>query len=70
MMSDNIIVRLVSLPDKVYGFTTPSPDGYMNVYINAKMAQEQQEQVLDHEIGHIERDDFGCELELARVEVC
>lgn len=67
-MTDDIIVRLIALPDSVYGFTTPSPDGYMNVYLNDKLMHEQQEQVLLHELRHIRRDDFYHALALAMVE--
>lgn len=67
-MTDDIIVRLMALPDGVYGFTSPSPDGYMNIYLNDNLMHEQQEQVLLHELQHIKRNDFYCGLDLMMVE--
>ena len=56
-MTDDIFVRLMELPDKVYAFTMPSCDG-VNVYINEKLNREMQLKVYQHELKHIEENDF------------
>ena len=67
-MTDDVVVRVAKLPDSVKGFVTPSPDGVMNVYLNEKLTQEQQQETLTHELGHVERAEVGNGRPLEEVE--
>lgn len=56
----DIFVRLVeTLPSTVQGFTIADEDGNYNVYLNAKLSREQQQEVYQHEVEHIHGDDFA-----------
>lgn len=57
-MIDNIIIRLIDLPCTVKGVTIPHPDGTYNIYINDRYSIELQNEILKHELRHIENFDF------------
>ena len=52
-------VREVVMPFEVKGIVTPNADddGF-SIYINALLSDDQKRKALDHEIHHIEHDDF------------
>jgi len=52
----DIIYRIVDMPHSVKATVTTSPDGCYNVYINARLNSEQQQQAADHEMRHIDGD--------------
>lgn len=58
MNNGDYIVRLVDLPGTIYGCTRLGADGFANIYINAKLSPEARKKAFQHEIRHIERDDF------------
>ena len=66
---DNCTVRLTDrLPLRVGGFVAESPDGHLNIYLNARLAAARQRRSLDHELDHIRRGDLHsgrpiCEIE-------
>lgn len=49
----DIIYRLVDLPPNIKATVSTSPDGCYNVYINARLNSQQQQQAADHEMRHI-----------------
>ena len=52
-------VREIPLPYSVKGMVTPNAeDDSFSIYINALLPDEQKKKALDHEIKHIENDDF------------
>jgi len=65
----DIIVRLVNLPSYCVGATVEEDcNGDYNVYVNARYGYNGQIKALDHEIDHIEHDDFRNGLPLKRCE--
>ncbi|WP_316607790.1 hypothetical protein [uncultured Ruminococcus sp.] len=48
---EDIIVRIIDLT--VPGVTVLDEDGNYNIYINARLSYEQQQQVYNHEMKHI-----------------
>lgn len=48
---EDIIVRIIDLT--VPGVTVLDEDGNYNIYINAHLSYEQQQQVFNHEMKHI-----------------
>ena len=58
MDDSDIIVRLIKLPSSIGGYTCPSFDGVYNVYINKDLPSEIRNEVIRHEIDHIEKNDF------------
>ena len=65
---DDYIVRLVDLPGTIYGCTRLSPDGFANIYINAKLSPEAQRKAFLHEMRHLERGDFYNDLSIYEIE--
>lgn len=55
---DDYAVRLLDLPEGVGGFINESPDGYLNIYINARHGHDRQLRSLRHELRHAEHDDL------------
>ena len=55
---NEVIVREIVLPPHVRAFTLPDPQGDYNVYLNSTLSAEQRRRSLQHELGHIRRDDF------------
>lgn len=55
---DEYAVRLLDLPTSVGGFIRESPDGFTNIYINARHGQGRQRKSFDHELRHAEHDDL------------
>lgn len=55
---DEYAVRLTDLPTDVGGFITESPDGFTNIYINARHGRNGQRKSLCHELRHAEHDDL------------
>ena len=52
-------VRLIPFPVyNVGGMVTPNPDGSFSIYINSNLSQERQKEALEHELEHIEDNDF------------
>ena len=65
---DEYAVRLLDLPEGVGGFINESPDGYLNIYINARHGHDRQLRSLRHELRHAEHDDLHSTESLAVIE--
>ncbi len=66
---DDYTVRLVDdLPASVGGFISESPDGHINIYINARYGWNGQRRSLRHELRHAEHDDLHSTDPLAVIE--
>lgn len=52
-------IRYMDMPYKVKGITVKDDTGFYNVYINARLSKEVQDQATRHELTHITRNDFG-----------
>lgn len=50
---DCVIIRLVDLPETVHGMTIIDAEGDYNVYINAKISEDERVKAYRHEINHI-----------------
>ena len=65
---DNCAVRLIDLPPSVGGFVTESPDGFQNIYINARHGLNAQHESFRHELTHIDNDDLHSVEDIRTVE--
>lgn len=66
---DDYTVRLVDdLPASVGGFVTESPDGHINIYINARHGWKGQRRSFRHELRHADADDLRSTEPLAVIE--
>lgn len=64
----NIVLRYIALPTTVKGLTVQDEEGDYNVYINARLAFEANQQTLQHEIQHITSNDFEQLLHVKDIE--
>lgn len=51
-------VRIVKFPVPVGGLVSPNEDGTFNIYINDDFPPDRRMESYEHEISHIENDDF------------
>lgn len=65
---DDYITRLVSLPTTIRGFVTIDTDGNPNIYINARLTEEERQRAYLHEVQHIVRGDLDNDLPLRLIE--
>lgn len=50
---DCVIIRLVDLPLKIKGATVKDAEGDYNIYINARLSEDERVKAYRHEIEHI-----------------
>lgn len=65
---DEYAVRVMDLPVSVGGFVTESPDGFLNIYINARHGWRGQRKSFRHELTHADNDDLHSSEPLAVIE--
>lgn len=65
---DEYTVRLLDLPESVGGFVTESPDGFLNIYLNARHGWHGQRKSFRHELRHADADDLRSDEPLAVIE--
>ena len=66
---DKKIVRFVNLPTKVRAYTIRDEECDFNIYINARISNDQQLAAYDHEIKHIKNGDFNKEMPVGLIEI-
>jgi len=49
----------LDMPLSIRGVSVINPDGTITVYINSRLTYEQQRKAYQHEISHIDNDDFN-----------
>ena len=61
-------VRVIPLPVRVEGVTLPNSDGSFDIYINARLSPQKQQDTLAHELLHIRGEHFSLDMPLSRME--
>jgi Zn-dependent peptidase ImmA (M78 family) len=64
----DVFIHVISLPVSVRGVTVTDENNDYNIYINANLSQDQQKKALEHELKHIERDDFESFEDIREIE--
>ena len=67
-LPDSYTVRRIDLPVAQGGMISESPDGHINVYINARHAHNQQLLDAEHEFDHWRNDDLHNGKDIREVE--
>lgn len=67
-LPDDCIVREVDLPPGVRGLVAMDDEGFLNIYVNARLSHEGRLDALRHEIDHIENDDLTNDQDIRAVE--
>lgn len=68
MTSDDYCVRVIDLPYEVRGFVALSPDGFANIYLNARLSRDEQRNTFRHELRHVANNDFYSERDIRSIE--
>ena len=68
MIDGEYTVRMVNLPGDIHGAVRLSEDGFANIYINDQLAPEARRKAFDHEVNHIENDDFYNDKDIHDIE--
>ena len=58
MIDGEYIVRMIAFPGDIHGAVRLSEDGFANIYINDFLAPEAKRRAFEHEVKHVENDDF------------
>lgn len=66
---DEPITRIVDMPYSIRGLSTVDEDGTPQIYINARLSNDEQRKAYDHERRHLENDDLYNKLSIETVEV-
>ena len=65
---DDCTVRVVDLPVDCGGMVSMSSDGHYSIFLNARLSHAAQQKKFNHEIAHIENDDFNNDDDIRTVE--
>lgn len=57
MNEEDYIIRFIDLPTKVDGIAVADVEGFINIYINARLSDEAQKKAIEHELKHYKRGD-------------
>lgn len=68
MIDGEFVVRLVNLPGDIGGAVRLSDDGFANIYINDQMSPNARRKAFDHEMRHIENNDFYNDKPIQEIE--
>ncbi len=69
MIDIGYMVRYLDLPTRTRGVTVEDDNGFFNIYINSKLSVEMQKEALEHELRHIQRNDFATDVSLLAAEL-
>jgi len=58
MILMDIFTHIVNMPHGIWGHCNPNPDGSYTIFINAKLSDDMQRRVYQHELKHILNNDF------------
>lgn len=64
----DIFLRYISLPPTVKGLTVQDEAGDYNIYLNSKLTYEAHTETLQHEIKHIDSNDFSKFVPIKEIE--
>jgi hypothetical protein len=65
---DEIFLRYVALPATIRGLTVQDEEGKYNIYLNSRFTHESHTKTLQHELEHIEGNDFSKALHIKDIE--
>ena len=67
-LPENCRVRLVDLPVQAGGLISVDEEGFVNIYLNARLSRDAQREALQHELRHHYRDDLYSDRDIRTVE--
>ena len=55
---DNVIVRVIDLPDAIPAVTVLDDNGDYNIYLNGRLSKDNYDEAVRHELRHINKEHF------------
>jgi hypothetical protein len=68
MIPDTVTVSVAPLPGAIRAFARKMPSGRVCIVVNEQLDKEAQEKALEHELKHVQRDDFESEAPVDDIE--
>lgn len=68
MIDGDYTVRMINLPGDIHGAVRLSDDGFANIYINDQLSPDAKRKAFDHEVKHIENNDFYNDKDIRDIE--
>lgn len=65
---DNLYLRYLDLPCTIKGLTIQDEEGNYNIYLNSRLTYEANLKTLQHEINHINNNDFTNPIHVSKME--
>ena len=65
---DDVIIRVIPLPDRTRGLVLDDENGDYNIYVNDSLAYEEQRNTVNHELTHIRRNHLHCDIDVMTAE--
>lgn len=65
---DDVIVTLHDLPTTIHGALSIDDDGTPCIHLNARLSIDAQRKAFDHEMKHLENNDFDNNLHISSIE--
>ena len=65
---EDVFLRYIPLPHTVKGLTVQDEAGDYNIYLNARLTYEAHTETLQHELQHIDNNDFSKLLHIKEIE--
>ncbi len=65
---DDYYIRYINMPSSTRGMTVQDGDGFYNIYINANISADAQQEAIQHELKHVQREDFDNKKSLREAE--
>ena len=68
-MTEEIYVKVVSMPGKFHGLTHVDPDGSYTILLNENDSEARRLKAYKHELDHIRRGDFDSDAGIQQIEL-
>ena len=68
MSEGEYTVRVIDMEPSIRGAVVLDSEGYPNIYINARLSREAQQEALRHELEHLEKDDHYNDKTIREIE--
>ena len=65
---DDVIVTLHDLPTTIHGALSIDDDGTPCIHLNARLSIDAQRKAFDHEMKHLENNDFDSSRHISSIE--
>ena len=66
---DEVFIKLADFPTNIHGYTVRDCEGDYNIFINSRITREEQILAYNHELKHIQGDDYNTKGSVDLIEI-